>query len=221
MVIGTCADLAENSASDTQADVHIDKTVPQINLSIPSDGAIYLLNATVNAAYGCTDSLSGVASCNGTVANGAAIHSSTVGQKQFTVDGSDVAANTASRTNNYSVQYTFSGFGNPARPMPMMNVVKAGRTVPVKYSLLDANGAFISDLASFGSLLSAPVACDSSGSGPMEKANSAGSTTIRYDTASNQFIYNWKTDSSWAGSCRALQLTLNDGTQHLAMFQFK
>jgi len=33
-------------------------------------------------------------------------------------------------------------------------------------------------------------------------------------------IYVWKTDSAWAGTCRQLLVTLNDGTQHIAYFQF-
>jgi hypothetical protein len=95
------------------------------------------------------------------------------------------------------------------------------RTVPVKYYLQDASGAFVSNLASFVSLMYGPVACDTTAPGVLvEETDAAGSTTIRYDAASLQFIYNWKTDKSWTG-CRVLQLTLDDGTRYLALFQFK
>jgi hypothetical protein len=222
MVIGTCGDLADNTASDTQADINIDKTGPGVSIATPPDGAVYLLNAVVNADYACTDGLSGIASCSGPVASGAAINTASVGEKQFKVDGNDVAGNSASLTSNYSVHYVFSGFGNPIGPIPMMNVSNAGRTVPVKYSLQNAQGSFISSLTSFVSLVSGPVGCDASVPGVLaEETHAAGSATIRYDAVSNQFIYNWKTDKSWAGTCRALQLTLSDGTQYLAFFQFK
>ena len=39
--------------------------------------------------------------------------------------------------------YAFSGFSNPIAAMPAMNTAKAGRTVPVKYSLRDVNGVGI------------------------------------------------------------------------------
>jgi hypothetical protein len=55
--------------------------------------------------------------------------------------------------------------------------------------------------------------------GPGEPAGAAGQTSIRADS-SGQFIFNWKTDRSWEGSCRALRLTLSDGSEHVALFQF-
>lgn len=222
MASGSCTDRADNVVGDTQTGVNIDKTNPAITITTPPDGAIYVLNAPVNSAFGCTDSLSGVDSCTGTVVNGAPVDASSVGDKAFTVSSDDVADNQSSVTHHYAVQYVFSGFGSPVGPMPMVNVMKAGRTVPVKYSLRDANGAFISNLASFESLMSWPAACDAgSPSGMIEDADSAGNTAIRYDAAANQFIFNWKTDASWAGTCRALTLTLNDRTEHLAMFRFQ
>ena len=30
----------------------------------------------------------------------------------------------------------------------------------------------------------------------------------------------WKTDKAWAGTCRELTITLNDGTTHTAQFKF-
>ncbi|MGH9817155.1 MAG: PxKF domain-containing protein, partial [Candidatus Acidiferrales bacterium] len=218
-VNGACTDQAGNSTGAIVS-FKFDATKPAINIANPSSGAAYLLNAAVNADYGCTDTASGVQSCSGPVASGAAVNTASVGAKQFTVNSRDVAGNTASATHNYSVHYAFSGFANPIGPMPMVNVANAGRTVPVKYSLQDANGALISDLASFVSLMSGPVACNATAPGVLaEETDAAGSTTMRY--TGNEFHYNWKTDKSWAGTCRALQLTLSDGAQHWAMFQFK
>ncbi|MGH9861650.1 MAG: PxKF domain-containing protein, partial [Candidatus Acidiferrales bacterium] len=218
-VNGACTDQAGNSTGAIVS-FKFDATKPAINIATPSSGAAYLLNAAVNADYGCTDTASGVQSCSGPVASGAAVNTASVGAKQFTVNSRDVAGNTASATHNYSVHYAFSGFANPIGPMPMVNVANAGRTVPVKYSLQDANGALISDLASFVSLMSGPVACNATAPGVLaEETDAAGSTTMRY--TGNEFHYNWKTDKSWAGTCRALQLTLSDGAQHWAMFQFK
>jgi hypothetical protein len=57
----------------------------------------------VNAAYGCADGGSGLATCAGTVANLAAIDTSTVGLKPFVVTATDDVGNTSSRTVSYTV----------------------------------------------------------------------------------------------------------------------
>ena len=117
--------------------------------------------------------------------------------------------------------FTFVGFLRPVDNPPIINEAKAGKTIPVKWQLSDASGNFVSDLSSFVSLLSAPMACDASPSSIVaEQLSSPGSTVFRYDSTTNQFIFNWQTASSWQG-CRLLQLTLSDGTKHYAKFNFK
>jgi hypothetical protein len=41
-----------------------------------------------------------------------------------------------------------------------------------------------------------------------------------YDPLSGQYVYAWKTEKAWAGTCRQLQVLLADGTSHLANLQF-
>lgn len=48
----------------------------------------------------------------------------------------------------------------------------------------------------------------------------AGSNSLTYDATSDQYIYVWKTDKSWAGQSGTLTVTLNDGTTHTAQFSF-
>jgi hypothetical protein len=217
---GICADRAGHTSSATQSGINIDKTSPTSQITTPANGAVYLLNASVHAAYGCADTLSGVAACLGTVGGGAAVDTAAVGNKTFNVSVADTAGNQSANSHSYTVHYVFSGFSNPIAAMPAMNTAKAGRTVPVKYSLHDVNGAAISDLTSFVSLISAPVSCDASMStAAAEETDAAGSTTIHFE--SGLFVYNWKTQSSWVGTCRVLQLTLNDGSRHMVNFQFK
>ena len=43
---------------------------------------------------------------------------------------------------------------------------------------------------------------------------------LKYDASANQYIYNWKTTSGWAGTCRQLIIRLADGTYHRADFKF-
>lgn len=208
-----------NSVSVT---VKIDKTPPSVALTTPASGASYLIGSPVAAAYSCSDALSGVASCAGPVASGANINTANAGQNvQFTVAATDVAGNTVTTTNAYNVIYNFAGFLPPIDNLPVLNSVRAGRTVPVKWQLRDASGSFISDLATFTSLVSSPIACDASPTNIVgDDADMTGGTTLRYDATANQFVYNWQTSSSWTG-CRLLQLTLRDGTAHLAKFSFR
>ena len=48
----------------------------------------------------------------------------------------------------------------------------------------------------------------------------AGSSSLSYDAAIDQYVYVWKTDKGWAGTCRQLIVQLIDGTAHVAHFDF-
>ncbi|HEX4949068.1 MAG TPA: PxKF domain-containing protein, partial [Blastocatellia bacterium] len=196
-----------------------DTTPPSITVEAPSDHATYLLNAAVAANYSCSDSDSGVASCAGPVPSGSNINTATAGIHQFTVHAADAAGNTSAKTVTYTVQYAFN-FVN-LLPMPAQNTATAGSTVVIRYQLRDANGTNVSDLNSFIALNSFPTSCVTLvPTGEAEQVNSTGSG-LRYDNATGQFIFNWKTDKSWSNSCRVLELTLADGTKQDVLMQFR
>jgi hypothetical protein len=48
----------------------------------------------------------------------------------------------------------------------------------------------------------------------------SGASGLQY-LGSGNWQYNWKTSKGYAGTCRVMVLTLNDGTQHTAEFKFK
>ncbi|HYP15294.1 MAG TPA: hypothetical protein VEQ63_15300, partial [Bryobacteraceae bacterium] len=103
---GTCSDKAGNIATNTANGINIDKTAPAITLTAPASASSYYVGQLVNAAYGCTDAASGVASagCIGTVANGSAINTTGVGTtKSFIVNAADMAGNTATISRTYSI----------------------------------------------------------------------------------------------------------------------
>jgi hypothetical protein len=115
--------------------------------------------------------------------------------------------------------YRFNGFLAPVKNPPAVNQVKAGSAVPVQFGL----GADLgSDILAAGSPKSSAVSCTNLAS-PSEvtAASAAGSSGLQYDPATNMYTYVWKTDKSWAGTCRQLTVELADGTTHLALFAFK
>jgi hypothetical protein len=95
---------------------------------------------------------------------------------------------------------------------PVVNDVKAGQSIPVKFSL---GGNLGLGIIAAGY----PV---SSGISPASAAVPTNSNSgLSYDSANNQYSYVWKTDKSWKGTTREFKLRLTDGTDHVARFSFK
>jgi hypothetical protein len=113
--------------------------------------------------------------------------------------------------------YTFTGFFAPV-DMAALNVVKAGRAIPIKFSL---GGDYGLDIMTSGYPASAPVACDSNlPLDNVEETVLAGSSSLSYDPDSDQYTYVWKTNKGWANSCRIFTIMLDDGSAHQASFSF-
>jgi Ca2+-binding RTX toxin-like protein len=72
---------------------------PAVAIVAPANGATYELDAVVLADYACANATS----CQGPVAAGVPIDTATPGDKQFTVNASNDAGDTASLTNTYTV----------------------------------------------------------------------------------------------------------------------
>lgn len=100
---GTCTDVAGNSSAAASATVNLDQTAPTVTLTTPANGASYVQNAALNASYTCTDALSGIIGCLGTVPSGSGFSTNTLGANSFTVQAADVAGNSASRTVSYTI----------------------------------------------------------------------------------------------------------------------
>ncbi|MFL5804183.1 MAG: PxKF domain-containing protein [Roseiflexaceae bacterium] len=135
------------------------------------------------------------------------------------VHAADNAGNAASANVAYSVIYTFRGFFQPVDNLPVLNAVKAGSALPVKFSLVGNQGLTI--LAA-GYPTSQPIPCDSAAPiDDIEQMVTAAGSSLAYDATNDQYVYVWKTDTAWAGGCRQLIVRLADGTDHRADFAFK
>ena len=107
--------------------------------------------------------------------------------------------------------------GNP-RLSRSLNSANAGSGIPVKFSLGGYRGMSIFETDYPKSQI---VPCDSTSPvDGIDQTVAPGSSVLSYDAASDQYTYVWKTDKSWAGSCRQLVVRFNDGNERRASFSF-
>ncbi len=109
----------------------------------------------------------------------------------------------------------FTGFQPPVDGNGVLNVVKAGSAIPVKFSLGGDQGLNIFEP---GYPRFKQVSCP--GSGPVVATISAAGATLTYNAATDTYQYTLKTAKSLAGTCQALELS-SSGTQSTALFQFR
>jgi hypothetical protein len=159
----------------------------------------------------------GTASGQGTV--GTSINS-TESIAGYYVDSSGVNHGFLRTTVTAPSQYQFIGFLSPITN-GVLNQVKAGQSVPVKWQLKDSSGNFVTALSSVTAIASADLACGTEALGAAVPTTTSGSSSLRYDSSANQFVYTWQTASSWADTCRRLSLSLDDGSTHTVDFKLK
>lgn len=87
--------------------------IPRITISSPRNGAQYKKGSHLPAAYRCEEGgiTSPIASCTGTVRNGQAINTDSLGTKSFTVTATDKSGNQVKKTVRYTVMKGESGGG--------------------------------------------------------------------------------------------------------------
>ena len=121
-----------------------------------------------------------------------------------------------------ALSYAFTGFFAPVDNAPVLNTVKAGAAIPVKFKLGGDRGLGV---FAAGYPKSTSIPCDSTAPvDGIESTVTAGGSSLSYDTATTQYTYTWKTDKAWsaapAGPCRQLVLRFADGTERRANFKF-
>ena len=82
-----------------------DTTAPTVTITSPVDGAQVTLNTPLTAQFSCADEDggSGIATCEGDVADGALLDTSELGAKTLTVSATDNATNPATTSVTYTV----------------------------------------------------------------------------------------------------------------------
>jgi uncharacterized repeat protein (TIGR01451 family) len=213
-------DASGNFATDVQTITVADGIAPTLN--VPADITVFLpLNSTatsmaVSFAATASDNCSGTVNISYSAAPGSIFP---VGTTTVTVTATDAVGNQTTGQFHVTVLYDFTGFFAPVDNLPTLNVVQAGKAIPVKFSLSGNKGLSI---FAAGSPSTVSIGCD--GSAPqsdIEETVNAGSSSLSYSSTSDQYNYVWKTDNSWAGTCRQLVVKLNDGSEHRANFKFR
>jgi hypothetical protein len=209
-----------NTSTATRTVNVVDTTAPTIDC--PADIVVNLpansgaTSMPVNFNVTASDSCSTTVTVNTSQTSGSNFP---VGTTTVTATATDPSGNTSTCTFNVTVHYLFTGFFSPISNLPVLNMVKAGSAVPVKFSLSGNKGL---NILAANSPASGVVSCNSNDPVvEVTETSSAGGSSLSYDAASDRYHYVWKTDSSWANTCRQLVVNLNDGTQHRANFKFK
>ena len=211
----TATDLAGNAASATTRALNVDTHGPVLSVSGGAAEATYVLGQVPVASCTATDAVSGVdGSCTGSVSGG-----TTNGVRSFpyTARAADLAGNVTAQTITYDVVYAWNGFAQPVNDTAHQvgsatSVFKAGRTVPLRFSLANAQGQVVVPttapiwvMPAQGGAMSTPVNeqvySDAADSGQVYRAT--GST----------WNYNWSTKGLGSAWWR-VGVRLDDCTTH-------
>ena len=114
-----------------------------------------------------------------------------------------------------SSTFVFTGFLSPIGGG--LNSATAGSAVPVKFSLGGDRSLAIFPETPTSTRVSG-ARCGTTGGTPVATTSTTG---LQYDPLAQQYSYLWKTDKSWKGQCRRLDVKLVDGTTHSATFAFR
>jgi hypothetical protein len=111
----------------------------------------------------------------------------------------------------------FGGFEAPVDGDGIVNQVKAGRGIPVTFSL----GGDFGDAIFLVAPASQRMTCDTSDPiDQIETTVTAGSSGLHFDAATGKYTYVWRTNRDWAGQCRTLTVSFADGSTQEALFTF-
>jgi len=196
--------------------IRIDRRAPQITIAAPLDGSVVLLGDTRKASFTCSDGGSGLAACTGTVADGAALDTTTPGTHSFTVNATDAVGNHSTVTVSYGVRFPWLGWQPPLsgdRP----NAAQAGRTIPIGFGVAGAGHANV-----IASVAVAPVACGgSSAVAAGDPSATAADWSVPGNHGGGDSMLLWRTSKAFGGSCRQLLVQLSDGSVHRLTFSFR
>ncbi|MEV4689408.1 glycosyl hydrolase family 95 catalytic domain-containing protein [Microbacterium sp. LWH3-1.2] len=223
-------DEAGNVSEVGQLPVSVDTVAPVTSAVVsPGSGAV-LAGSAVSATFSASDETSGVALTEYSTDGGASWVAATAAGVSFTEVGAyvvkfrsvDAAGNVEeAREVTLSVVQprTFRGFYAPVDMAGVVNVVKGGSTVPLKFELFFGEEELTSTTA-IESLRTVQHSCDPAAPSDEIESLVAGGTSLSYDVEAGQFQYNWKTSKGTTG-CFDVIVRSTDGVELKAQFRLK
>jgi len=166
-------DVNGNVSGSVHGTVHLDQQAPTVEFGAGVDGREVVLGDEAVVEYGCDDDRSGLVSCEGTVASGAAVDTSRPGLHTVTVTATDAAGNVTTVTHRYRVVYVVaaaSGRLDVDGPI----AINRNATLPVRVTLADVAGSVATDATATLRLVDAGGASRSAGD-------------LRYDRGSDRY----------------------------------
>ncbi len=122
-----------------------------------------------------------------------------------------------------TVLYDFVGFSQLVDINGVLNIAKAGQTIPLKFRLLDASGNPVTNLdPAKVKVIAVSLACSAGMYTDQIDEYAAGVSGLQ-NLGNGYYQWNWKTLTSFANTCKTLKLDLGEGTgfEHTVLFQFK
>jgi parallel beta-helix repeat protein len=216
---GIATDKAGNSATFAVSGINIDKTPPVITVTVPAEGGSYSLHAGVTVNWSVADGLSGIATATGTVPSGSLLDTAAVGDHTFHVEAADRAGNDAEKSVVYHVRYLYSGVLPPVN-LDGRSLFKLGSTIPVKFQLRDAAGAYVANATA--TLLVAKLTGGVLGD-EVEAVSTAAATAgnlFRCDASGSQYIFNLSTKPLSVGTWQ-MRISMDDGNSDVVLFSLR
>ncbi|WP_341997261.1 PxKF domain-containing protein [Microbacterium sp. LWH7-1.2] len=223
-------DEAGNVSEVKQLPVKVDGVAPVTSAVVSPGSGVVLAGSTVSATFAASDETSGVAGTEYSTDGGATWVAATAAGVSFTEVGAhvvtyrsvDAAGNVeaAKKVTLTVVQpRTFTGFYAPVDMAGVVNVVKSGSTVPLKFELFFGEEELTSTTA-IESLRTVQHSCDPAAPTDEVETVVTGGTSLVYDEEAGQFQYNWKTSKGTTG-CVDVIVRSTDGVELKAQFRLK
>jgi len=114
--------------------------------------------------------------------------------------------------------WDFQGFFGPVDNPTVLNKVKAGVAVPLKWRILNALNAPVTNLST-ASITVTTLDCESGETVDQVEETAAGGSGLQ-NLGGGYYQLNWKTPKSYGKSWKTMQLDIGDGVTHDAFFEF-
>jgi hypothetical protein len=217
----TVCDMAGNCAAPVGAYAFaVDRRAPWVTCDAAPAFLLHETGATVAASV--ADAGSGAAASG---VSGAADTGRT-GGRTVSLTGRDRVGNSTTVACGYHVEYRFSGFAKPLADAPLENIMKAGQTATLKWSLTDVDGVPFTTLAAAAVRVTVKQQDCAGHDQPGAVEQAAAGVGLLTTSGRTAYQLTWRTPASYAGTCRLLRLDLGEGSAaasvtHDLVFRFK